>query len=130
MPGASPELPWCRALNNRETGDRGEGMALRFLERLGYTLVERNYRTRYGEIDLILRDGETLVFVEVKLRRGLGHGDPLEAVTPKKQEKIRAVAGQYLAGMTEEPGFEDLRFDVVGILTGHPPRLEHVRDAF
>lgn len=91
--------------------------------------MERNYRTRYGEIDLILRSGDTLVFVEVKLRRGREFGDPLEAVTPRKQATIRSIAEQYMA--ERDPELEDLRFDVVGILDSKgAPVIRHVEDAF
>ncbi|MGH3107984.1 MAG: YraN family protein, partial [Rubrobacter sp.] len=62
----------------------------------GYTLLERNYRTRRGEVDLIVFKDDILVFVEVKLRRGTGFGDPLEAVTPRKQNTLRSVAEHYL----------------------------------
>lgn len=76
-----------------------------------------------------MRDGETLVFVEVKLRRGTGYGDPLEAVTPRKREAVRALALEYLS--EREPGPDSVRFDVVGILAGAgEPRIEHVPDAF
>lgn len=115
-------------MSNRSVGDQGEGIALRYLESLGYELVERNHRTRYGEIDLIVRDEETLVFVEVKYRRGTGYGSPLEAVTQRKQEKIRAVAEAYLAESGED--FDEVRFDVVGILAGAGAGIEHVIDAF
>ena len=92
-------------------------------------MVQKNYRRRGGEIDLILRQDEALVFVEVKLRHGVGFGDPLEAVTPRKQSTIRTVAEQYLA--EEEPEFSEARFDVVGILSGEgPPRVQHIKDAF
>lgn len=116
-------------MNTRRTGDRGEAIALDRLSGAGYELVQRNYRTRYGEIDLIVRDGETLVFVEVKLRGGTGYGDPLESVTPRKQEQVRAVAEQYLA--ETQPEFDELRFDVVGILE-HAGRTDvtHVKGAF
>lgn len=116
-------------MNTRRVGDRGEEIALRHLSGLGYELVERNYRTRYGEIDLILRDVETLVFVEVKLRRGVEYGDPLESVTPRKQEQVRAVAEQYLA--EAEPEFDELRFDVVGIVAGGGRQsITHLENAF
>lgn len=92
-------------------------------------LVEKNYRTRHGEIDLIVRRDQTLVFVEVKLRRGLGFGDPLESVTPRKQATIRSIAEQYLAEY--EPEFDELRFDVVGILfRDGSPEINYVADAF
>ncbi len=129
MPGSPTELRRGRSLKNRASGAWGEELALRFLTRRGYTLVERNYRTRYGELDLIVREGSTLVFVEVKLRRGTGFGDPLEAITPHKQATIRSLAEQYL--LDREPVFDSLRFDVVGILVGKDaPRVRHIKDAF
>ena len=129
MPGPPPELRRGPSLSRRSSGAWGEKLALRYLERRGYRLVERNYRTRYGELDLILREGDTLVFVEVKLRRGLGFGDPIEAVTPRKQTTIRALAEQYLSD--RDPAFDAIRFDVVAILVeGDQPRVHHLRDAF
>ncbi len=129
MPGPPPELRRGRGLSNRLSGAWGEELALRYLTRRGYVLIERNYRTRYGELDLILRDKNTLVFVEVKLRRGVGFGDPLEAVTPRKQAAIRALAERYLS--EKKPDFDTLRFDVVGILVGDGTRrIVHVEDAF
>jgi putative endonuclease len=129
VPGPPPELRGGRGLNNRRSGAWGEELALRYLTRLGYTLVERNYRTRYGELDLVLRRQNTLVFVEVKMRRGVGFGHPLEAVTPRKQAAIRSLAQQYL--LHRRPRFDTLRFDVVGILVGNgEPEVVHVEDAF
>jgi putative endonuclease len=102
---------------------------LRYLIQNGYTLVERNYRTRRGEIDLIVRKDDTLVFVEVKLRRGTGFGDPLEAVTPRKQHTLRSVAEHYL--YARRANYDTLRFDVIGILADRPKAcLLHVEDAF
>jgi putative endonuclease len=102
---------------------------LRYLIQNGYTLVERNYRTRRGEIDLIVRKDDTLVFVEVKLRRGTGFGDSLEAVTPRKQHTLRSVAEHYL--YARRAHYDTLRFDVIGILADRPKaRLLHVEDAF
>ena len=108
---------------------------MRYLAEKGYEILERNYRTRNGEIDLILRGERALVFVEVKLRKGTGFGDPLEAVTPEKQARIRLTAEQYLALMGEDfvAGFDEVRFDAVGILVpgaGRPPEVRHVEDAF
>ena len=129
MPDPPPELRRGRSLKNRASGAWGEEFALRYLTKKGYTLVERNYRTRYGELDLIVRQNDTLVFVEVKLRRTTGFGDPLEAVTPHKQAKIRSLAEHYL--LVREPAFDTVRFDVVGILLGKgPPRVQHIEDAF
>lgn len=78
---------------------------------------------------MILRDGDCLVFVEVKLRRDTAFGDPAEAVTPRKQQTVRATAEQYIA--EREPAFEEARFDVVGILnSGSETVLRHIPGAF
>jgi putative endonuclease len=116
-------------VSNRAAGDRGEDIASRYLARKGYEVVERNFRTRRGELDLIARRGGTLVIVEVKLRRGTDYGDPLEAVTPRKQRAIRLMAEEYLS--ERDPDYEDLRFDVVGILLpAGRPEISHVEGAF
>ena len=130
MPGAPLELRRGDRLNRRRVGETGEALALGYLAKKGYAPIERNYRTRHGEIDLIVRDKGALVFVEVKLRRGTGFGDPLEAVTPRKQARIRRVAELYLA--EKRAGVdEEVRVDVVGILLGvGKPKVRHVEDAF
>jgi len=94
-------------------GRTGEDLALAHLERLGYELVARNHRTRWGEIDLIVRDGATLVFVEVKTRAGRRFGDAAEAVTPLKQLRMARLASEYVVrqGLPECA----CRFDVVAI---------------
>ncbi len=120
-------------MSNRETGALGEVLALGYLAGKGYELLERNYRTRRGEIDLILRCDGVLVFVEVKARRGRGFGDPLEAVTPAKQARVRRMAEAYLAEQGPEfmEEFEEIRFDAVGVLVGGGMNeLRHVEDAF
>lgn len=120
-------------MSNRETGILGESIALGYLVDKGYEVVEKNYRTRYGEVDLILRDEEALVFVEVKARRGREFGDPLEAVTPGKQARVRIMAEAYLAerGPGFAEGFEEIRFDAVGVLVGaETHEVRHVEDAF
>lgn len=130
MSGSPDELRGGWSLSTRSTGDWGEDLALGYLTERGYKLVVRNYRTRYGELDLVIRSGDTLVFVEVKLRHGREFGDPIEAVTYRKQAAVRSMAEQYLA--EREPDFEDLRFDVVGILASRnePPKIQHIQDAF
>jgi putative endonuclease len=133
VPDAPLELCRGDGLNRRRIGERGEDLALRYLAKKGYVAVERNYRTRHGEIDLVVRDESTLVFLEVKLRRGTGFGDPLEAVTPQKQARIRLTAEQYLSekGADFVAGFDEVRFDAVGILLGtEKPKVRHVEDAF
>lgn len=81
----------------RGLGRWGEDYAARHLEAAGYTLVARNWRCREGEIDLIFRDGETVVFVEVKTRRGRAFGAPEEALTPQKAQKLLDLGQQYAA---------------------------------
>ncbi len=120
-------------MSSRETGVFGEALALRYLEGKGYEVVERNHRTRHGEIDLILREGATLVFVEVKARRGRGFGDPLEAVTASKQVRVRRMAEAYLSekGADFTDAFEEIRFDAVGIVVSDGGNeIQHVEDAF
>ncbi len=131
MPDPQAELRRGRSLKNRSSGAWGEELALRYLTRRGYSLLERNYRTRYGELDLIVRRGNTIVFVEVKLRRGSGFGDPLEAITPRKQATIRSLAEHYLLQVEEQLDFDTVRFDVVGILlVKDAAHIRHIEDAF
>lgn len=113
-------------MNKREIGSGYEEMAAAYLVQHGYTILERNFRDRSGEIDIIASEGGDLVFVEVKYRRGGTCGDPAEAVTPQKQKRIRHTARYYLY---KKGGGGDVfcRFDVVAIL-GKEIRL--IRDAF
>jgi putative endonuclease len=110
-------------------GKRGEELAVRHLEAAGYRIVERNYRCLLGEIDVVAKDGECLVFVEVKSRRGSGSGDPQEAVGARKQEKISRIAQYYLK--EKRLGSIRARFDVVAvrILPGEN-RIKVIRNAF
>jgi len=105
-------------------------MARIFLQEKGLEIIEENYRTRWGEIDLIARDGPTLVFVEVKTRSQRLFGSPLQAVTPDKQRRLRRMATMYLAkkNLDEIPA----RFDVVGItlLDEDPPEIVWIPNAF
>ncbi len=111
-------------------GKQGENLACRELRRRGYAILARRYRTRWGEIDIVARDGDTLVFVEVKTRRSTGFGGPVAAVNFKKQRRLINMARSYLLGL---PGPEPpCRFDVVGVTlaTGEPPAVEVVVHAF
>lgn len=103
-------------MSTKNTGVTGEDDALLFLQSAGYTVIERNYRSRFGEIDLIARDGEYTVFIEVKRRTNTRYGLPREAVTAAKQRKIIMTAREYAArrGLLDRP----LRFDVVEVLPG------------
>ncbi len=111
-------------------GKSGEDLACLELRRRGYAIVARRYRTRAGEIDIVARDGGTLVFVEVKTRRSLRFGHPAEAVTARKQAKIRAMACDYLARAAL--GDCPCRFDVVAVTlrASGAPRIELFPAAF
>lgn len=100
--------------NRRETGSQYEQLAGSYLESCGYEILEYNYRCRIGEIDIIARDGEYLVFCEVKYRRGSDTGNPLEAVDWKKQKVISKCALYYLT--VNHLTNHACRFDVVGVL--------------
>jgi len=117
-------------LNLRQQyGAQSESLAARLLKQRGYTILETNYRTPLGEIDIIARDRDTIVFVEVKARRSLGFGGPKWAVTPKKQRKISMVALYYLK--TTRQSHAKARFDVVAIRSlAEPPQVEIIRNAF
>lgn len=99
--------------NKRQTGAKYERLAGQYLEKEGYTVLEYNYRCPGGEIDLVARDGEYLVFCEVKYRANMGSGNPLEAVDLRKQRIIAKCAAYYMMehNIEEEP----CRFDVAGI---------------
>ncbi|MFQ5795771.1 MAG: YraN family protein [Candidatus Bipolaricaulia bacterium] len=100
-----------------DLGERGEAHAAEFLRRQGYEIIARNYRWRGGEIDLIARDRNWLVFVEVKARSGDDYGLPEEAITAAKRRRLITAARAYLAGGRVERDW-DIRFDVVAISGG------------
>lgn len=113
-------------------GQLGERLAAEHLERLGYTIVARNYRTRWGELDLIVHDPGHLVFCEVKTRR-LGTRSPLESIRENKQRQVRRMAAAWLAEVTDRPRGADLRFDAIGVTidgAGRLVALEHLEAAF
>jgi putative endonuclease len=110
-------------------GKEGERLAERYLQNKGYKLVERNYRCRVGELDLIVLDRRVVVFVEVKTRTGHGFGSPLEAVEFRKQRKMIQAAQFFLAAKGLQQ--RDARFDVVGVSwAGREPIVEHIENAF
>ena len=115
-------------------GRIGEDLALAHLERLGYAVVARNYRTRYGELDLVVFDGTTLVFAEVKTRRASGSGrGPWEALHERKRRQVRRMAAAFLLEATDRPRSPDLRFDAIGVVIdsyGKLVRLDHLEAAF
>ena len=113
-------------MNRRKEGAYYENLVAEYLQTQGYEILEKNYRCRIGEIDLIAKEGETLVFVEVKYRRNDKMGDPKEAVDQKKQKKISMTASYYLM---RECGRMDIpcRFDVAAVLGD---QIEVVKNAF
>ena len=116
--------------SNRQKGIYGENIAQKFLLSKEYNIVETNYRVRFGEIDIIAIDQNCLVFVEVKYRTSLAFGFPREAVTYKKQEKIRKTAQFYI--LQKNINQMDIRFDVIDILEIKPSdiAIEHIQNAF
>lgn len=113
-------------------GRRGEALAAEHLERLGFAIVARNHRTRFGEIDLIAHDGDTLVICEVKTRRA-GPGSPWDAMTFSKRRQVRAMAVAYLAETRDRPPAPQIRFDAIGVIIDTRDRLvrlDHLEGAF
>jgi putative endonuclease len=113
-----------------ELGSLGERIAATYLTDAGLRVVDRNWRCREGELDIVARDRDALVFCEVKTRRGVGFGHPVEAVTGAKQRKLRTLAQRWLA--THDEHAPELRFDVVGVLVrpDRPALVTHLRAAF
>ena len=124
-------------MSTKKIGDRGEAIAAAYLERKGYTILERNYRFERAEVDLICfmpapkyEAGGELVFTEVKTRTGLGYGRPEEAVTEAKKRNLIRAAEAYLYERKLEGA--SCRFDVISIVLqrGRAPEVEHFEDAF
>jgi len=109
----------------QELGAEGEARVADHYEARGYTLLERNWRCREGELDLVLRTGRTLVICEVKTRSSAAFGTPAEAVTRVKQAKLRLLARRYLETAPFRPS--TVRFDVAAVLAGH---IEIIEAAF
>ncbi len=123
--------------NKRKFGDIGEDIACEHLASIGFEIIDRNYFYGHGEIDIIARDGDQLVFVEVKTRKSLEYGQPEDAITKGKIRQIRKIAEAYLY----EHNIKDqiCRFDFVGVLMQHEsvpsgkdkePLINHIRNAF
>lgn len=111
-------------------GRRGEAIAARHLRQSGLVIVERNWRCAHGEIDIVARQGDELVFVEVKTRSSVAFGHPLEAITPRKLARLRRLAGAWCLAHPEQTGA--IRIDAVAVIA---PRLgqlevEHLERVF
>ena len=122
---------WTSIMQNKrqQFGKRSENLAVWYLKKIGYKIIEQNYRTPLGEIDIIAKEKKTIVFVEVKSRQSIRYGNPKWAVTPKKQRKISMVALQYLKSIRQTDA--KARFDVVAITSNRDePQIEIVKNAF
>ena len=113
-----------------ELGSLGEHIAATYLTDVGVRVLDRNWRCREGELDIVAREADALVFCEVKTRRGIGFGHPVEAVTASKQRRLRTLAQRWLAAHDEHAPV--VRFDVVGVLLrpDRPALVTHLRAAF
>jgi putative endonuclease len=120
--------------HTKSLGLRGEELAAQHLERLGYRVLARNHRTRWGELDLVLADaeGSMIVFCEVKTRR-LGSGDVFDNLHEAKRKQVRTMAAAWLNSVHNRPYYAKLRFDAVGVTVddrGGLVRLDHYEAAF
>jgi putative endonuclease len=112
-----------------DLGSRGENLALEKIKRLGYKCLERNYRCSLGEIDLIAKDGDSLVFIEIKTRRGSTTGIAKEAVNQRKMRQISKTALNYMKA--NSCCDTKARFDVIAVnITGDREEIEVIKDAF
>lgn len=117
-------------MRRRDTGIRGEKLAGEFLKKRGYRILETNYRCPQGEIDIIARHKDYLVFIEVRTKRSREYGSPEESITPAKKDRVRAVAFHYLQAHSNLP--ELWRIDVVAVelnQQGEPSRIELIENA-
>jgi putative endonuclease len=120
----------------QRTGAKAEQLVARRLAAAGWMIVERNARTRYGELDIVARDGRALVFVEVKAgREGAAFGPerPILAIDRRKQLQVRRLASAWMAERRDLPPYAEIRFDAVGVTFDRSDRvvdIEHIRAAF
>ena len=114
--------------NNKDKGKKGESIGAQYLKKKGYLILEMNYRVRRGEIDIIAKKGDYVVFVEVKLRKNISHGMPKEAVDSRKQRQIISVAQEYI--VKKKLFNKDFRFDVIEIIDGDSVFINHIENAF
>lgn len=121
-------LNWLNPLpSSNSRGTEGERRAEAYLAQHGLELVERNYRCRFGEIDLVCREGKTLVFVEVRVRKNANFGGAAESLTGRKQQRLLAAARHYLAGKNPLP---PCRFDAVLLSGQDMTAIEWIKSAF
>jgi putative endonuclease len=120
----------------RRTGQIAEDLVAERLAAEGWEIVERNARTRYGELDIVARDGRVLVFVEVKAARletSFGPEKPILSIDFRKQRKVRRLGTAWMAERRDLPPFDDIRFDAVGVVldrAGRAIEVDHIAGAF
>jgi putative endonuclease len=126
-PGRLVAMTTEKTMTRVQLGAMGEALAVDHLTRMGLRIVDRNWRCRYGELDVIACDAATAVFVEVKTRTGDGYGGLAHAVTPRKVRRLRRLAGLWLAGQDER--WAAVRIDVIGVRIGRRriPEITHLR---
>lgn len=127
-------------MDRRETGRRGEELAADHLVRRGFSILERNFRTRWGELDIIAFDGRTLVFCEVKSRRysaadrhSRQTAAPFESLHPRKRQQVRRMANVWMSSRLDRPYAPVVRFDAIGVTFGADGglvRLDHLEGGF
>ena len=109
-------------------GQKSEIIASNYLKKKGYKVIKTNYKNKVGEIDIVAKDKDYIVFVEVKARMSRAFGDPLEAIDERKQQKIRAGASLYL--MQNNLMETNCRFDVIAVLGDTEAEISHIKNAF
>lgn len=114
-------------MNKKELGDWGEALAVEHLLYLGYTILNLNWRCQYLEVDIIAKENNTIVFVEVKTRSSLNYGDPLLEISDKKYQRILNAAEQYMELLDDD---FNLRFDIITIIRYPVIKLNHIENAF
>ena len=123
-------------VGRRRTGEIAEDLVARRLAAIGWEIVERNARTRYGELDIVARDGRTLVFIEVKGARQntqFGPEKPILSIDSRKQRRVRRLATAWMSERRDQPPYEEIRFDAVGVIldrNGRSVEVDYVKGAF
>lgn len=113
--------------HNKRLGQTGENIAVRFLEKAGYIILEKNFRySRFSEIDIIAKDKDTIVFVEVKTRTTTRYGHPFEAINHKKLLNIFKAGLAYLQQTSSD--YKKYRIDIISVIKTEPPVIEHLKD--
>lgn len=118
--------------SKQKAGNYGEELAVKFLKEKGFEIIERNYRYGKGEIDIIAKDKNELVFFEVKYRNNLEYGSPEYALTKSKQRQVRKISELYIMQKGNELTYENARIDVIAILNlpNEKPNINHIENAF